>query len=289
MRRIWSRFFDFRDWMSYVYVPIIVPILFLLPYYIVKAYQRSARMSALVDSLSHGSRDLEVMSRLLDGPMTHFTGETAEQMRAGEALDLKDFEVLQDSRIIDMRAWNPLKDDTESLVYGFRRLKVFKKDELGNQIFRIGALATHPKTDFRFPPQDLKPILRKMEMEPTPAGEKRTRFEVSVDFSKAPAGEFFDVMYEHLSPGVFLKRGDTWSSIIFGVEADTAEVTRWLLLPRGKEYKSFRIVRWETGKPETVQAVRIVTEYLANDSTILAYKLLSVKGGYTYEVTWFYK
>jgi len=35
--------------------------------------------------------------------------------------------------------------------------------------------------------------------------------------------------------------------------------------------------------------VRIVTEYLAEDYTILAYKLLSVKAGYTYEVTWYYK
>lgn len=31
--------------------------------------------------------------------------------------------------------------------------------------------------------------------------------------------------------------------------------------------------------------VQIVTKYLAEDSTILAYKLLSVDGGYTYEVT----
>ena len=38
-----------------------------------------------------------------------------------------------------------------------------------------------------------------------------------------------------------------------------------------------------------MEPVKVVTEYLAEDSTILAYKLLSVKAGYTYEVTWFYK
>jgi hypothetical protein len=44
-----------------------------------------------------------------------------------------------------------------------------------------------------------------------------------------------------------------------------------------------------TGKPGTVEAVRGFTEYLAEDSSILAYKLMSVKAGYTYEVTWFYR
>ena len=43
------------------------------------------------------------------------------------------------------------------------------------------------------------------------------------------------------------------------------------------------------GKPETTETARIVTEYMSDDSTILAYKLLSVPAGYTYEVTWFYE
>jgi hypothetical protein len=35
--------------------------------------------------------------------------------------------------------------------------------------------------------------------------------------------------------------------------------------------------------------VRVVTQYLAEDYTILAFKLLALDAGYTYEVTWFYK
>jgi hypothetical protein len=66
-------------------------------------------------------------------------------------------------------------------------------------------------------------------------------------------------------------------------------VTRWILLPKGKEYRSFRVVRYKTENPDKVEPVKIVTEYLAEDYTILAYKLLSVDAGYTYEVTWYYK
>ena len=32
----------------------------------------------------------------------------------------------------------------------------------------------------------------------------------------------------------------------------------------------------------------MVTQYLSEDSTILAFKLLSLKAGYTYEITWYY-
>ena len=73
------------------------------------------------------------------------------------------------------------------------------------------------------------------------------------------------------------------------IRAKTAELTRWILLPEGRAYRSFRVTRYETGKPETAEAVRIVTEYLAEDKSILAYKLLSLEPGYTYEVTWYYE
>jgi hypothetical protein len=35
--------------------------------------------------------------------------------------------------------------------------------------------------------------------------------------------------------------------------------------------------------------VKVVTEYLGDDYTILAFKLLALKAGYTYEITWFYR
>ncbi len=293
-RRIWSTLLDWRDWMSWVYVPILIPFFVLLPYLVVKSYERSARLSHLIDSLSQGSRDLEVMTRLLDGPMTPWVGEVPEEIRGDKAgeIDFRGFEILQDSRIVDMRNWNPVsgKDDETSLVYGYRRVKVRKlPDHTGNKPFRMSALATHPKSQFRFPKQDLQPHLLQLPMESTLPGEKMVRFDITADFSRVAPGDFVDIIYEHMSPGEFLRRGIDSSSISFRTQEHTAEVTRWFLLPRGKEYHSFRILRWETAKPEKVEPVKVVNEYLADDSTILAYKLLSVDAGFTFEITWYYK
>jgi predicted acylesterase/phospholipase RssA len=292
IRRIWSRLLDYRDWVSYVYVPIMVPILVLMPYFVMKSYERSRRLNHIVESLSQGSRDLEQMSQLLDGPVEPFTGvKGTEELRADDKPDLKDFLILQDLRIIDLRNWKPLTGKTEegTFLYGYRRLKVQKRENAANHQFRVSVLAYSPATQLRFPQQQLNPRLYSRGLESTAAGEKLVHWEVGADFQKVPAGDFVDIVYEHLSPGTFV-HGDVGSSTLaFDVEAETAELTRWLLLPQGKEYRTFQLIRYRTGKPETSEHVKLVTEYLADDSSILAFKLLSLDAGYTYEITWFYR
>ena len=62
-----------------------------------------------------------------------------------------------------MRGWKPTAtggNEPDSLVYGYRRLKVLKQPENpSNHLFRISLLATSPKAQVRFPPQQLKPTL----------------------------------------------------------------------------------------------------------------------------------
>ena len=191
-----------------------------------------------------------------------------------------------------MRGWKPAAaggDESDSLVYGYRRLKVFKQPEnSSNQLFRVGLQAISPKTQVRFPPQQLQPKLLAHKMDVAEHGDKQFRWEAAVDFENVPAGDTVDILYEHLSPGDFLRQGNGSTTLSFDVEAETAELSRWLLLPKGKEYRSFHLIRYETGKPGNPEDVNVVTEYLSEDSTILAFKLLSLKAGYTYEITWYY-
>ena len=75
----------------------------------------------------------------------------------------------------------------------------------------------------------------------------------------------------------------------FPVEVETAELTNWLLLPKGNQFREYRLIRYQTGKPESAEEVNVVTRYLAHDYSILAFKLLALKPGSTYEVNWVYK
>jgi predicted acylesterase/phospholipase RssA len=292
-RRIWSKLLDYRDWVSYVYVPIIVPILVFLPYAVVKYYERSHRISQIVDSLAQGSRDLEQMKRLMEGPVTRLSGDAAEELKLSDKIEPKGFTILQDSRIVDLRNWKPSTNSGKEVhpqIYGYRRLKVLKSPEnAGNNEFHVSVLAASPETQVYFPPQRLKPRMYSKQLENSATGQKLVHWIVGVDFRKVPAGDTADILYEHMSPGSFLRDGIDSTTLAFEIEVDTVELTRWLMMPQGREYREYRLIRYETGKPETTENVQIVTEYLAEDYTILAFKLLSLKAGYTYELTWFYR
>lgn len=292
-RRLWSTLLDYRDWTSYIYVPIIVPLLTLLPYFIVKAYERSHRLNQIVKSLAQGSRDLEHMSRLLEsGPTEHQISETAEEVKKVDKPDFISVDVFQDSFIFDLRHWKPSvagKNDPDSFIHHYRRVKVAKKPQntAAGDIVRWQLLTTDPKAVFTFPRQRVAPTLRKCY--DAAAADKGCQWELSFDLQKVPADDFVDLMVEYRSSGRFLERGENATTVSLPIVADTAEMTMWVLMPRGREYEAFHITRHKTGNSEKVEPVRVVTEYLASDYTILAFKLLSLKGGYTYEVNWMYK
>src|SRR5262249_15641926 len=151
LRRIWGNLLSLQDWTSYVYVPLLFSLLILLPYLMVQSFLTSKRVNRLVESLAHGNPDIDILSQLMAGPVKPFKGESSEEARSIEAPSYKGFNILQDSRILDLRPWNP--SDSTSLVYGYRHLKVLKNsDNTENDVFRMVELTTHPEAQFRFPP-----------------------------------------------------------------------------------------------------------------------------------------
>lgn len=292
-RRIWGTLLSFRDWVSYLYIPVLAPVVVLLPYLVVEYYETTHRTNKLIQTLSQGVKDLERMGLLLESPIEPWNGVAAEEVRTLDEPDLSGFEILQDSRILDMRHWDASvagTRDSQSFVYMFMRLRIVRRPgHAGNSLFRTRLLPVSPEAQVRFPQQLLEPKLRRSASEDAGGGEKTCVWEVSADLLKVPVGESVDLLVEVLSPGRFLKRGANSTTLVFDVQAETAEVLRWVLLPEDRGYQSYRILRYPKDKPEDIETVRVVTEFLADDSTILAYKLLSVESGYRYEVTWYYK
>jgi hypothetical protein len=293
-RRIWGALLDRRDWVSYVYVPILVPILTILPYFIVEYYRWASRTNVLIQSLAEDRRDLDTMSGLLkNGPEKLWAGQSTEQVNKRDELDLRGFEILQASFILDLRTWKPEAHAQNVLSYThlYRRLKVLKQlDNPGNNLFRYPIFLGSRWATFRFPRQELQPKLTRVcDMEFAEHGQKNCQYEVSYDFKKVPPGELRDLVIESQAPGIFLERGENWTGLNFEMLADTSELTFWILMPEGRRYREWRVFRHKKGDRGSVEVVKVVTEYWAGDYTILAFKLLSVKPGYSYEVQWFYR
>jgi hypothetical protein len=290
-RRIWSTLWDSRDWMSYVYVPIILPILLLIPYWTYKSYQRSHRLNALVASLSQGSHDLEKMYELIEADSTRWASEQPEEVDKVAPPTTKGFEILQDSRIIDLRQWKPGKAaalDGKSWGFAYRRVKVLKTPEKqGDSHYNMIPLPISPNAGFRFPNQELAARLRRS---PVVAGAEaeECNWQITWDFKQVVAGDHVDLLFEYYYPGRMMYRSENSSGLPFEIDMNTAELTAWILMPRGKDYRAYSLIRYPAGKPDKVENVKIVTEYLAQDTTILAFKLLSLEAGFIYEVRWSY-
>ena len=128
-----------------------------------------------------------------------------------------------------------------------------------------------------------------MNVDSGSAGDRDCRWELSYDFRDVPAGEPVNLVVEYQSAGKFLHYAEGTTTVPLNIRSDTSELTAWILMPQGKEYANFRVIRRHKGKREKAEPVKIVTEYLAQDSTIIAFKLLTLSAGYDYEVSWTYR
>jgi predicted acylesterase/phospholipase RssA len=201
--------------------------------------------------------------------------------------------MLQDSAVrrIGSRMLN-YRGETSAgnFLYGFRRLKVWRlRKETGSNLFRIHLLPTSPLTQVRFPSQELQPKLLVHREENGATGAEHCHWEMSVDCAKVAPGDLVEILEEHLSPGDYIRDNGGSATLTFEPLAKTAELTRWIMMPEGREYKSHRLLRYEKGKPETGQVFKFATEYLEKDYSILAFKLLGLEPGYVYELTWYYQ
>jgi hypothetical protein len=293
-RRIWSTLLDRRDWISYVYVPLIVPILVLAPYWATRLYRTNHLVNQLVKSLSQGGRDLDEMSRLLEqGAEPRWTGIAPEEVSTLEEPDLAGFTVIQDSWITDLRKWKPYRadqNDPNPYAYHSRRLMVMKTAEnTDNNVFRWRLLPRDPNAQFRFPHQEVPVTLRKcLDAERSGSGNRTARWQAEFDFRNVPVGQFVNLIVEHEASGRFLEDDSDGETVPLNIRGDTAELTAWILMPEGKEYKDFKVI----GRNRTsgnVERVNLVTEYLADDYSVVAFKRLALKAAYKYEVVWMYK
>ena len=174
-------------------------------------------------------------------------------------------------------------------VCGADTAAVREDDAPLTRVPQLDIFAANPKTAFRFPRPDLQPKLRlACGRDGSGMGEKDCRWEVNCDFTSVPAGQWRNIVVESSTPATFLERGTDSTSL--SVQFPTvSQVDFWILMPRGKEYRGWHIVRHMQGQTGSAEALKPATEFLSEDGQILAFKLLAVKPSYRYEISWEYK
>ena len=133
---------DGRCWtigigVLYLYVPLLVPILIVLPYFGMKWHHEAQVAQQLIESVAQGNRDFGVMGKLLnEGPVAPFVGQQPQAVPEVVPLDYSGFEVISDTRVYDYRSWRVAAvgaADDQSWGYAYRRMRVRKLAPTANE------------------------------------------------------------------------------------------------------------------------------------------------------------
>ena len=288
-RRVWSSLLDYRDWTSFIYVPLLVPILVVLPYYAAKWYHQSQVAQRLIEGMAQSNVDYAVMNKLLqEGPSPSFEGMPVEEVPTLLPPADAGIEVITDTRILDYRPLNvgsggALAD--RSWLYLYRRIRLQKQQPTANQ-FAIQIKLPIARLSVRALNDSIPTSLRLSRDATGVSGQSVQVFEMAFDLSKVPGHEVVDLPIELLlreTPPDLLR------SVSFSVDSETALLTGWVVLPEGKQYEDFNLLRYPIGNetgPERVIPANLVNSM---NGQILAFSLLSLKPGFRYECRWSYR
>jgi predicted acylesterase/phospholipase RssA len=288
VRRIWSSLFDYRDWISFVYVPLLVPILILGPYYVAKWRRQSQVAQQLTESIAHSNRDYAVMRKLLtDGPSPPFKGMPVDEIRELTPPDYSGFDVIADMRVFDFRPWKTATDiqpGEDSWAYGYRRIRVQKLEPTANQ-FSLLLRSKSPLWEIRSRSAQF-PAVTHLLRSPSPGdGSSLHLFKVDFDLSKVPVKEVVDLAIDVVTRD---PRPEDTNAVNLYVDTETGFLSYWMLMPDGKPYESYNLVRYAAGADSAPESVAPAHQLNTRDGKILAFALLGMKPGFNYECRWTY-
>ena len=289
-RRLWSTLFDYRDWISYLYVPLLVPILIVLPYYGVKWHHDAQVAQQLIESVAQGNRDFAVMGKLLnEGPVAPFVGKQPQEVQEMMMpLDYSGFEVISDTRVFDYRSWRIAAvgvADDQSWGYAYRRMRVRKLTPTANE-FVMRSRSQTPAIEARPLNKQIPTALRLRRDAKDEDGKSIDVLDVAFDLTFVAVGEAVDLPVEIM---IREPPPERLQAIGLFVDAETEMFTIWLLMPAGRQFESTDVVRYAVGTAPSPEPIVPANELTSEDGRILSFTLLSLKPGFRYEFRWTFR
>ncbi len=285
-RRLWSTLLDYRDWVSYLYVPLLVPILVLMPYYAAKWYRQSQVAQRLIEGIAQSNQDYALMSKLLQGgPMRPFAGMAVEEVPSVAAPDNQSAEVIADMRIVDLRQLKLASSsglDEQSFAYLYRRMRIQKLEPTVTH-FTVRSRWPTDQVEVRTLNTRIPAVIRRSRDPAIANGAAAHIFEVVFDLSKIPAHEIVDLPIEFMSRQPATGGAD---SATFYVDDETGLLSCWLLLPEGKQYQNFDLLRDQNLVERVPERVTPAYQFDTLEGRVLSFALLNVKPGFTFEARW---
>lgn len=302
-RRILSRMFSPRDWVSYVYLLILVPLLALVPwrsYYFYQAREKAGEVREAIESVARGNEDEQIIMDLVRyGPVAPWPPVNHEGVAALQPTTHTGVEFVSDTQIFDARTWLDKRsnqgadvataDSPSATVPTYLRRRI--------RFHKTGDFAEHSPFYLKFRLPDVNAQARSLNASLSPivhrrapaAGEVGSEWQIELNLSSIPVGEPIDVQLEATYRDQ--TRANLESRPHVDVDADLTVplLNVWVLLPENKPYQGYRLVEFAASNSSQVSVVHPSAGRESSYGTVIQWALLSPDAGARYECLWAWK
>jgi predicted acylesterase/phospholipase RssA len=277
-RRI-SALIDFRDWATYVYLPLIALLFIVLPLKAWSFVQRAKSDASVVNAVTQNEPDLrKILEVVRSDPPRDWPAQVVQEQVEPTPIKTEGFEFLSDTYIVDLRQWRPKNRDK---AYYYRRIRARKLSDDNRLVVQY--VQPFKDINFRCGPEKLKPVVRRIKAQP---GEREVMWEIEFDFSSVPRGRITEVTIEANLQDVAASTGLTEKWVRYQPQFKTDDASVWLLFPKDQPYENFTLSSYPIERPEDARPVD--TRYAINhpQGSILAWVVANPEVGYVYECQW---
>jgi hypothetical protein len=277
-----------RDWISYIYLPVLLLIVVVIPYFVYQAWDQARFNQTLSEAISMARpHHLKLAALLTNGREVPWEGMPFEPGEPGSLFAEKGLDIISDARILDLRSMRvpgSKVSEEESMVYLYRVLAVRKNAHAeGATALRLPSLNGVISPIVRSNHPELKPTLEYSTVPIGFDGKTQNEWQLKLNFNFVPVGHTTHVVVEALWPAqsaLLTGRPDEWWA--YQVDAEPEVASAWILVPTFWKDASLRLVRHPNGLSDNQTLVEPTHQTSVFDGTVLNWNVVHPKQGYTY-------
>jgi predicted acylesterase/phospholipase RssA len=286
-RRIWSTLFDWRDWPTYVFVPLLIFLVGVLPVLTWRFYQHSVMHATVVNAVAQGMPDFRKAMELIEhGPHQNWKAEPVERVAALKEIDYKGWELVNDTRILDLRGIEPSGwfNRTPPHYYvcnilRIRKLPTYQGDGKLTLIYPFRGSAP----EVRVPSREYQPVVQQLKGDVEVHDQPGSMTQIEFNLAHVPNGDSVNLECEFLFRDVSQVKG-YW--VRYKPMMPTKMSNVWLLFPSNHPYRNYKLrsfVAGQPGSPENEEPRYLIDHPLG---LVIAWSLTNPKDERTYECQW---
>ena len=285
-RRIVKSFLDLRDWLTWIYIPLMVLLLGVIPLSAYRNYRYARFYSALSKNLAQMREDFGKMLELMEnGPPKELASMDFEEVNSlGPNLEEAGFNLVRETQISDLRKWLGRPQGGARQVYVYRKFGLIKTSASAKTAsLRLPSPWNSPDLSIQCETKTFNPILRRYNASKTGDSSGPFTWEIVLDLQDVQVDEvveFSIAIMQTKSSGDRRFKNTDWSNFV--VEGQPETITSWILLPRNKAINNFNVVRFQNKTPDVIELVRPTRSSLMDDGSVIYWMLVQPDPKSTY-------